>query len=109
MDGLLGVLGELKEMTPDQNLWEVFKKYFFGGKGTSPVCPTAMIDLEYNFIMNMEAMSEKYSTLPHEGGLLSQPNKLIECFTLIQDARANYDRSQQEERNEKAKKGQKGG
>jgi len=39
-------------------------------------------------IIGLEGMSEAYSTLPFEGGLLSQPAQLLEAFGVVRQTRS---------------------
>ena len=99
MEQFLGILDVLCQSTPGQSTWEVYERYYKRKK--NEVCLSAFINFEYNMVLNMEALAEKYSVLPFAGGMLDQPNKLIQCFETICDARAHYEKMMIEKAEEK--------
>jgi len=88
--GIFEELETIEAVFPHLSPFEILRTYFAFPK---EVCPTGLVDIHHNFILEMESSCREYSCLPYEGGLLDQPLVLNEVFHVIQSEKASYERT----------------
>jgi len=87
-EDFMEVLLSLEMEKPDVPPYELVRTYF----STPEYCPIGSVDFEYQRLLTLEAAARQYHTLPYAGGLLDQPNCLIDAFDIIASERNQYER-----------------
>lgn len=54
------------------------------------VCPMAFVDFEVGTLVDLEDACNNYHVLPYNGGLLDQPQLLLEVFNVVRAEKERY-------------------
>lgn len=62
----------------------------FTDGGKRLVCPIGLLDEQDMAILEMESFCSEYSCLPYNGGIESQPAKIVQAFNVIRSVKIGY-------------------
>jgi len=82
--GILELLDEVGKLFPSRSIGEIWLTYY------PDLCPLSLMDDWCGYWIEVEASCSEYNVLPFEGGLLDQPQLVIEIFSSIRKGRNSY-------------------
>ena len=99
MEGVVEELVSMEWEKPDAPPFELLRTYFMDPE----VCMTSMA-FEGTDLIGLEQQTRNYNTLPFKGGLLDQPNVLMQAFDVISAERNHWERIRMRRTETKMKK-----
>ena len=90
-EGCLDLVVEFRKMQPGISLIGVLNQHF------RDVCPKSLVDMRDMQYLAMEAFCSEYGGLPHSGGMMEQPNIIVEMFNIIRGTRNEFENTKQKE------------
>lgn len=79
-----------QEMKNPPPLFEVMQLYY------KAICPLSMMDQSFDLLLLWETYASEYGIFPNSGGLLDQPNIIVEAFLTILATRNEYEKIREE-------------
>lgn len=102
-DELLERVFEFYELNPRFHPVTIIFNQFNNRQNNLPICMTSFWDQFVGALIDLERSASEYNVLPYQGGLLDQPQYIIDAFKIIRINDAMYQREKMERDKSEAK------
>jgi len=89
---------ELCKMDLDRPPFEIWQDIpqIFGWQDQKQLCPTALIDTDYGYVLDLYETADKYKVLPSSGGIEDQNPKVMAIFRVLSAEINRYEKIRME-------------